>query len=136
MTTMDTGRRGRRALRLGSLITAVTAAAVLTAAPVSADVEREQRGQCSGSSRWELSLEKEFGRIDADLEIDTTRTGRAWRVRMHHDGTRFVNMRRVTDREDEIDLDRQRRDRAGRDRIQFRAVDTVNGEVCRGSLSI
>jgi hypothetical protein len=108
----------------------------MTAMPVSADVERERRGACDGTSRWELSLEKEHGRVEVDLELDTRRSGRAWRIRMAHDGAAFLTVRRVTDREGEIDLDRRRADRAGKDRISFRAVDTVNGEVCRGSVRI
>jgi hypothetical protein len=121
---------------VGAITLAVAAAAAMTAMPVSADVEREGRGACTGTSRWELSLEKEHGRIDVDLELDTRRSGRAWRVKLFHDGQRFFSERRVTDREGEIDIDRTRRNHAGIDRIRFRAVDTVNGEVCRGSVSI
>lgn len=135
MTTSN-GRARRWTGRSAAIALAVTAAAAMTAMPVSADVEREQRGTCDGTSRWELSLEKEFGRIEIDLELDTRRSGRAWRIRMAHDGAAFLTVRRVTDREGEIDLDRRRSDRAGKDRISFRAVDTVNGEVCRGSVRI
>jgi hypothetical protein len=136
MTTASHGRSQRRTLRVGAITLAVAAAAAMTAVPVSADVEREQRGACGGTSRWELSLEKEHGRIEIDLELDTRRAGRAWRITMAHEGASFLTTRRVTDREGEVDLDRRRSDRASRDRISFRAVDTVNGEVCRGSVRI
>lgn len=125
----------RRILALGAVVAAVSA--VATVAPVSAqDVEREKRGDCTGSSRWELSLEKEYGRIDVDLEIDTTRRGRAWSVVLRQNGTPFVNVRQVTDVEGEIDLGRMRPDQSGEDRFRFRAVDQVNGEVCSGVLKI
>jgi len=136
MSTTNTGRAKRWGGRAGAIGLAVAAATMMTALPVSAEVEREKHGSCSGSSRWELSLEKEHGQIEVDLDIDTIRSGRAWRVRMSHDGTAFLTTRRVTDRHGEIDVDRHRNDRAGRDRISFRAVDLVNGEVCRGSLGI
>ena len=86
---------------------AITALAV--AAPVSADVEREQRGTCEGGSRWELSLEREHGHIDIDLEVDTVQVGRAWKVKLWHEGSRFLTVRRTTDREGEIDISRTRR---------------------------
>lgn len=111
---------------------AVTGTAVPTAA---AEVEREKRGTCSASARWELSLEKEHGRIEVSMEIDTFRSGRAWDVRAWQDGDRFVNTTRVTDREGEIDIDRVRRDTAGSDTISFRATSST-GEVCSGRLVI
>lgn len=114
-------------------VIAVAAAAVPVAA---ADVEREKRGSCTGSSRWELSLEKEFGRIEASLELDTTRSGRTWDVVIRQNGAAFVDGRRTTDREGEIDIERVRTDRSGTDTFRFRAVNRANGEVCRGTLSI
>lgn len=131
--TMNGGLR--RTLVLSGVL--ATSAVMAVGAPVAAqDVEREARGRCTGTSRWELSLEKEYGRIEVDLEIDTARRGRAWKVVLHHDGTQIVNRQRRTDREGEIDLRRLRRDTPGLDRFSFKAIDRVNGEVCRGKLSI
>ena len=57
-------------------------------------------------------------------------------VVLRQNGTKFTDVRRVTDAEGEIDLDRVRDNQAGKDRFRFRAVDQVNGEVCTGTLSI
>lgn len=136
MTTRANGPARRWGGRFGAASIGVALAAVVATVPVSADVEREREGSCTGTSLWELQLEKEHGRIEVDLEIDTRRAGRAWNVRLTHNGTRFVSGRRVTDRTGEIDIDRIRGDRRGTDTVRFRAVDTVNGEICRGSVSI
>lgn len=107
------------------------------AMPASArEVERHARGACTRTSGWELDLEKEHGRIEVKVEVDTRTVGRRWRVRIWHDGSRFTNVVRRTDRDREVEVERVRHDRRGRDTFRFRAVDLVNGEVCRGSLSI
>jgi hypothetical protein len=126
--------RPRRAAAAATLLGLIAVAG--TAVPAAAaEVEREKRGTCSANARWELSLEKEHGRIEVSIEIDTFRSGRAWDVRAWHDGVRFVNVTRTTDREGEIDLDRVRRDTAGSDTISFRATSST-GEVCTGRLVI
>lgn len=114
-------------------LTAMTVAAVPTAA---AGVEREKHGSCSGSSDWELELEKEHGHLEVQVDVDTRRVGRQWRVPIHHNGSLTTNVLRRTARDGDIDVNRARPDRRGSDTFRFRAVDQVNGEVCRGSLSI
>jgi hypothetical protein len=126
--------RPRRAAA-AALLLGLAAVAGAAAPVAAAEVEREKRGVCTGSARWELSLEKEYGRIEVSVEIDTFRSGRAWDVRAWHDGVRFVDVTRLTDREGEIDLDRVRRDTAGSDTISFRATSST-GEVCSGRLVI
>ena len=48
----------------------------------------------------------------------------------------FDKVRRTTDNEGEFEVDRRRNNKPGEDRIKFRAVNKVNGEVCVGSLRI
>jgi len=100
------------------------------------EVERHARGACTGTSHWHLDLEKEHGRIEVEVEVDTRKAGRRWRVQTWHNGSRFTNVIRRTDRDGEVEVERVRHDRSGRDTFRFHAVDQVNGEVCRGSLSI
>jgi len=133
------GRRrgkGRLAGLAATGIMAVVAMTALAAPAAAAGVEREARGACSGTSRWKLELDKEHGFIEVDLDIDTTVSGRKWKVRMWHNERRFVKTVRTTDHEGEIDLDRVRTDRSGTDTFRFRTIDKVNGEVCEGQLSI
>lgn len=97
---------------------------------------REKRGDCTRSSDWKFELEKEHGRIDVTVDLDTNRSGRRWRVRIWHNGTLTTNVLRRSQDDGDVEVERVRPDRRGRDTIRFRAVDQVNGEVCTGSLSI
>jgi hypothetical protein len=121
-----------------ALATAATLAvpAVAGAAPVRTDVERENGGRCTASSFWDLNLEREGGRIEIDLDIDTSTPGQRWKVKVTHDNRTVVNRTRATDREGELDLTRWVNDRRGTDRVTFRAVNSSTGETCRGSLRI
>lgn len=111
------------------------AVAPALAAPVPSGVERERHARCSASSTYELALEKEGKRIEADLDVEATRTGQRWKVRMYHNGKRIAKVTRHTDGDGEFDVDRTVRNKKGRDTITFRAVSST-GEVCRGSLRI
>lgn len=99
------------------------------------EVEREKAKQCSSTSFATLSLEKEFGRIDADFDIENAPSARAWTVRITHNGRTVLRTQRIADYEGEVDVTRQVRDRADKDRFIARATGP-NGEVCRVKLSI
>ena len=71
-----------------------------------------------------------------DLDIDTRRVDRKWRVRIVHNENLFVAATYRTDREGEIEIDKLRPNYAGTDKVRFKARDLVNGEICTGSLSI
>ena len=140
-TTGTAARRGgllaRLAVTAGALGIAATAAGF--AAPASAfaaDVEREKHGDCTNRSTWELQLEKEHGRIEIDLDVDTPRSGQRWVIKLKHNGVLFDKVRRTTDAEGEFEVDRHVNNKRGEDRIKFRAVNKVTGEVCVGKLSI
>ncbi len=128
-----------RTRRLGTVavagVMALSSLAVV-AMPAAAATEREKRGQCTRTSDWELELEREHGRIEINLDVDTTRVNRQWRVRMKHDGKLFLNVLRRTDADRDIEIERHRTDTAGSDRIWFKAVDQVSGEICKGSITI
>jgi hypothetical protein len=141
MPTMNVATtRLKRGVLAGATLAVLGTAVAATpgvAAPVSArEVEREKAGYCTGTSRWELGLEKEGGRIEVDLEIDTRRVDRKWRVRIVHNENLFVAATYRTDRDREIDIEKLRPNYAGTDKIRFKARDLVNGEICTGSLSI
>ena len=124
--------------------TAATAAAAIagmvlavpaTAAPVRTDVEREKGGRCSATSAWDLSLEKERGRIDIDVDIESRQAGEQWTVKVMHNGRTAFDRTRTTDDEGELDVDRTVRNKRGTDTIAFTARSSA-GETCRGSLRI
>ncbi len=136
MTMGRRNRAGRLAMVGSAALIAASALAVGSVPTAAHDVERETRGSCTRTSDWELDLEKEHGRIEVKVEVDTRKVGRRWRVQVWHNGSRFTNVIRRTNRRGEVEVERVRRDRHGRDTFRFRAVDQVNGEVCKGSLSI
>lgn len=135
-TTRSTGRLRRIGLLGSAALMAVTTLAVGAVPAAAGEVEREKRGDCTRSSDWDFELEKEHGRIDVTVDLDTNRSGRRWRVRIWHNGTLTTNVLRRSQDDGDVEVERVRPDRRGRDTIRFRAVDQVNGEVCTGSLSI
>ena len=106
-----------------------------SAAQADVDIEREKTKRCSGSAFAQLSLEKEFGRIDVDYEIENAAPGRSWNVRIKHDGNTVLRTSRIADNEGELDVMQQVRDRRGKDRF-IATAKGPNGEVCRVKLSI
>lgn len=136
MTTTRQGRLGRLGIVGSAALMALTTMAVVAVPTAARDVERDTRGNCTRSSDWELELEKEHGRIEVQVDLDTNRAGRLWRVSIYHNGSLTTNVLRRTARDGDLDVDRTRTDRRGIDTFRFRAVDQVNGEVCQGSLSI
>ena len=117
------GTLGRVALAAAAVL--VVGGATLAAAPTTsaAEVEREKSGSCTATSRWELQLEREHGRIEVDLEVDSRRAGDTWIVRVKHDGVRFARVTRVTDRGGEFEFDRVRNNHRGIDSFWFKAVN-------------
>ncbi|HET9724067.1 MAG TPA: hypothetical protein VFR44_09530 [Actinomycetota bacterium] len=99
------------------------------------DVERH--GSCSGSSRWELDLDREHGRIEVDFEVKQGVVGDRWRVKLVHDGDVFFRDLRTTHGDDgSFDVERRTNDAAGTDRFVGKAVNKSTGEVCRGTAAI
>jgi hypothetical protein len=127
----------RTAALLATSAVAVTGFGIAgaSAAQADMDIEREKSKRCSGASFATLSLEKEFGRIDADFEIENATPGRSWNVRIKHNGNTVLRTSRVADYEGDLDVMQQVRDRAGKDRFIARAKGP-NGEVCRVKLGI
>jgi hypothetical protein len=92
-----------------------------------------RRGSCSGASDWKLKLSEENGRIEVEFEVDQNRSGVVWRVRIRHDGDLVFAGRRATKPPSgSFTVRILRRNRAGDDFFRARAVNTRNGEVCRG----
>lgn len=109
----------------------------LLAAPAQADdwgYEREKTKRCSMGAYASLSVEKEYGRIDVDFDIENAEPGRSWNVTVKHNGSTVVRTNRSADYEGELDVWQQVRDRAGKDRFVARATGP-NGQVCSVKLS-
>jgi hypothetical protein len=120
---------------------ALLLAAAPTASAASQDVEREKHGTCTSGSTWKLDLDKEHGRIDVDFDVETRSAGDTWTVKVKHkrvqNGKKWVShSRAVTDREGELEVDRNLKDRKGTDKVVVRVKSSASGEVCRAALKI
>ena len=112
-----------------TLMATIAAGAALATASVLA------MGTCSAGARWDLNLEREFGVIDIDFEIDAATPGEKWTVSITRNGSKVLKVSQVADAEGEIDVNHMVRDRAGSDRISVTAT-SASGQSCRGSLRI
>lgn len=130
--------RRRPSLRIAAPLAATFALTALVGggAPVAAGTDRDKERDCSGRSDWELSLDKDDGKIEFELEIDTPRSGQRWDIAIKQNGNRFFKNVRRTDSDGDIEIDRDRPDRRGTDRFWFKATNRVTGEVCQGTLRI
>jgi hypothetical protein len=131
----------RKTIAGTAVAAAVAVALVLPATSASADgIEREKRGSCDPKGRWELSLDKENGRIEMDYEVTSKPAGQRWKVVIRHDGTKIFDGVKVTQKDDDdlpdLEVERTVNDTSGSDTFKARARNTATGAVCRGSLSI
>src|SRR5512141_2149394 len=69
--------------------------------------EVDKHGRCSGSAHWELDAEDEGARIEMDFEVDATKAGQHWTVKLSHNGAVFDRLGKTTDHEGEFDVDRR-----------------------------
>lgn len=125
---------GRIARSIVATFAGVAIFATLAAVPAGAkagDVIR--RGSCSGSTDWKLKLSPDNGRIETEFEVDQNRNGRAWRVRIHHNGDLvFSKVRTTRAPSGSFTVRLLQNNRAGNDVFTARAVNPASGEICAG----
>ena len=122
----------RRVILIGLLAIASLGAASSPVAAKSGDVIT--RGHCTGSSVWKLKLGPEDGRIEAEFEVDQNRNHRLWKVAMAKNGTTVWRGSRYTRAPSgSFSVRRLLTNRAGADRVVFKATNVRTGEVCRGT---
>jgi hypothetical protein len=117
---------------------ALLAAGALASGAAARDDDRlvQRAGACSSGSTWKLKTKLDDGRLETEAEVDQNRVGRLWRVRLIQNGrTVFTGSRRTNVRSGSFEVRRLLANRAGVDRISFRATAVAGGEVCRGALS-
>lgn len=130
---MKTTARGALAL---AGTAAILSSAAITASPASAaEVEREPSGTCSSGARWDFNVEREFGVVDIDFEIDGSPARQKWTVRIEKNGAKILRTSVVADNDGEVDVSHLVRDSAGVDRFSVRAT-SASGQVCRAALRI
>ena len=102
------------------LLAAATAAALLVATPAHADAgEVEREGRCSGAT-WELSVDRERGGFDVDVDLEDAAPGRAWGVDRRPVGRGGPAGVGRADGAGAVDVERRLADTPGRDRVVLR----------------
>jgi len=129
MTSNRSPRTSRRIAALGAT-TAVLAASVTVAlaAPAVADVEK--RGSCGNGARYDFDVDRDDGHLEASFEVDSNVRGQQWRLTLFQNGNRVFRDVRTTDREGEVDFDRNRPDSAGADIFRATAKNLGSGQTC------
>lgn len=126
-------------------IGAVGASAALLAAGIplgmaqSASPDRgtdaEKRGGCSaGNTRYDFEVDRDDGRYEINFEVDSNVRGQQWRVRLFESGNRYYSRVLTTDREGEVEAERDRSFSPGPDAFRARAVNLGNGVVCKARI--
>ena len=92
-------------------------------------------GVCSGAAHWKLKLSPDNGRIELEFQVDTNRVGRAWRVRIRHNGVLIFVGERVTKAPSGAFTVRLlTNNRAGTDSFRAGARAVVSGQTCVGGV--
>ena len=132
------GSRTRKALGTGVVATTV-AAVGLGALPAHADSgndeDKVRRGSCSGPTDWKWKVGPEDGGLEAEFEIDSSAAGVPWRVRLFHDGVRYVNVVRQTNAVGEIEIERRVANNPGVDNFRAFARNLNTDETCNARIS-
>jgi hypothetical protein len=106
----------RRTTAALGAVALVAAPITLLAAPAGA-AEREFR---YAGAHVDFSVEKDDGRFEVDVDLDDARPGQRFRVVLKHDGRTFHKRVHTVDREGDIDIDKNRRNTAGKDVFKLR----------------
>jgi hypothetical protein len=94
-------------------------------------------GVCSGAAHWKLKLSPDNGRIEVEFQVDTNKIGRAWHVRIRHNGVLiFVGKRVTMAPSGAFTVRRLTNNRAGTDSFRAGARAAVSGQTCVGRASI
>jgi hypothetical protein len=90
-------------------------------------------GVCSAASTWELTMNRDIG-VEMETHLETGVPGEAWQLRMWYQGDLIYQVLVETESDGGFEVKRQERNRAGVDRFQFLATNTVTGERCTAGL--
>jgi hypothetical protein len=124
---------------LASLAAVTLGLSVAAAAPASADHGGSDgvraHGGCDGRAVWHLKAKPDDGRIEIEAEVDSNHRGQVWHWSLRHQGDLTATGAGTTHgASGSFTVERRTADRAGKDRLTFRAVRRDTGAVCRGSL--
>jgi hypothetical protein len=86
-------------------------------------------GVCSAASTWEATMNRDIG-VEMETHLETGVPGEGWKLQMWYQGQLFFKEVVVSEGDGGFEVRRQERNLPGVDRFQFKATNTVTGEVC------
>ncbi len=110
--------------------TATIASAALVAAPLTlmgaAPASAAERDFRYAGAEVDFEVEKDDGRFEVEVDVDDAKPGTRWRVVLRHDGKKFHNRVHRADREGDVEIDKNRRNTAGKDvfKVKVKKVGT------------
>lgn len=125
-------RRTTALAALAAVPLTLVPAALLTASPAAADVERSD---VCGRAVLELNVDRERGRWEVDADLDAAR-GSRWTIALSQDGRTYYRQTRTADGEGELDVDTVRADSAGRDTFRAVATPVGGGAACSMRITV
>jgi hypothetical protein len=127
----------RKAVTTVALATVLAVSTAPAALASGSDGEVRRSGSCSGSADWKLKAKPDDGRLEVEWEVDSNRSGQAWRVRIFDNGDRVVATRATTHGPSgSFSVERRIANRSGSDHLVARARHLATGQVCTGGLTI
>ena len=104
--------------------TATIASAALVVAPLTlmgaAPASAAERDFRYAGAEVDFEVEKDDGRFEVEVDIDDAKPGTRWRVVLRHDGKKFHNRVHRADREGDVEIDKNRRNTAGKDVVKVK----------------
>jgi hypothetical protein len=96
-----------------------------------------KRGDCSAAADWKVKAKYDDGKIEVEGEVDSNKVGQTWSWRIDHNGTtEATGTAKTVAPSGSFSVERRLTNRAGVDTFTFRAVNSANGETCKGTVSI
>ncbi|QIG42792.1 hypothetical protein G5V58_08390 [Nocardioides anomalus] len=93
-----------------------------------------ETGSCSDGARWKLKVKSDDGGLEVEGEVDSKTAGQGWRWKLKDNGVVVAQGTATTGgRSGSFSVERQVADRAGTDRITFKA--SYRGQTCAGVAS-
>lgn len=122
--------RTTTALGVAALVAVPTT--LLAAAPAHAD--QEKHGTCAGAP-FELSVDREGRGFEVSFDLDNAKPGSKWKVVLRHNGKRIAQGVHTADYEGDVEVERYRKDAAGKDVFKVRLKNLGSGQVCKARIN-
>jgi hypothetical protein len=119
----------RRVAAVGILTTAL-AAGTVPAALAKSPVYKAS-GTCSQGAAWKIKAKADDGRVEVEFEVDSNRVGQVWTWSLRDNGVKVgAGSARTTAPSGSFEVERQVRNRAGKDTFAAYARHAGTGQTC------